>query len=51
VQDQKERRQAFRAMLDEVEAEAERDGVYSVDDVLKEMDEIIRREAPRQLIG
>ena len=37
------RRSEFGAMLAQAEAEAERDGVYSVDNVAKEMDEIIAR--------
>jgi hypothetical protein len=36
-----ERRQRFEAMLREAESEADRDGTFTVDDVLREMDRII----------
>jgi antitoxin ParD1/3/4 len=41
LQESEERRRQFRAMLQEVEAETERDGGVSAEDVLAEMDEII----------
>lgn len=41
LQDAEERRRDFRAMLIEAEAEADRDGSYSVDSVLAEADAII----------
>jgi antitoxin ParD1/3/4 len=43
LQDAEERRSSFARMLDEVRAEAERDGYRTADDVLAEMDEIIAR--------
>lgn len=41
LQEREERRVRFDAMLDAVREEAEREGVYSLDHVLSEMDEII----------
>ena len=41
LQDAEERRRGFRAMLIEAEAEADRDGSYTVDSVLAEADAII----------
>jgi len=42
LQDDEDRRQAFSAMLRDVRAEADRDGTHSADDILAEMDAIIR---------
>lgn len=41
LQDAEERRRDFHAMLDDVEAEGDRDGSYTVDSVLAEADAII----------
>lgn len=41
LQDAEERRIRFNAMLKETESEADRDGTFSVDSVLKDMDKII----------
>jgi antitoxin ParD1/3/4 len=41
LQDAEDRRRAFRRMLDEAVEEADRDGTFSVESVLAEMDEII----------
>ena len=41
LQDTEDRRRSFNAMLEGVRAEAERDGTYSLDDVLAEMDTVI----------
>lgn len=41
LQDAEERRRDFRAMLIEAEAEADRDGSFTVDSVLAEADAII----------
>lgn len=41
LQDAEERRRDFHAMLDDVEAEVDRDGSYTVDSVLAEADAII----------
>ncbi len=45
LQDQEERRQAFQASIDEAMAEGERDGFFTAEQVLQEMDEIIDRVA------
>jgi len=41
LQDAEERRRAFTAMLLEGEAEADRDGTVSVEEVLAELDQLI----------
>jgi antitoxin ParD1/3/4 len=41
LQEQERRRDAFEAMLREVEAEIDREGVVELEDVLAEMDQII----------
>jgi antitoxin ParD1/3/4 len=41
LQDAEERRREFRRMLDAVVEEADREGTFSVESVLAEMDEII----------
>ncbi len=41
LQDQEERRQAFVRSLDEAMEEAEREGTYTLDEVLAEVDAII----------
>jgi antitoxin ParD1/3/4 len=41
LQDEEERRREFRKMLKEAEAEADRDGTFSLDSVLAEAREII----------
>ena len=41
LQESEDRRRHFRTMLQEVEAETERDGGVALEDVLAEMDEII----------
>ncbi|CAA7626274.1 Antitoxin ParD1 [Candidatus Terasakiella magnetica] len=41
LQEAEERRAGFRAMLAAVEAEADREGDFALDDVLAEVDEII----------
>jgi antitoxin ParD1/3/4 len=41
LQEAEERRRQFGAMLREVEEETEREGTFTVDSVLAEMDEII----------
>jgi antitoxin ParD1/3/4 len=41
LQESEQRRMQFEAMLRETEAEADRDGTYSVDEVLAEVDAII----------
>jgi antitoxin ParD1/3/4 len=41
LQDKEEKRLKFNAMLDAARKETERDGAYSLDQVLSEMDEII----------
>ena len=41
LQENEEKRVRFDAMLDTVQEEADREGVYSLDQVLSEMDEII----------
>jgi antitoxin ParD1/3/4 len=41
LQESEQRRLQFEAMLRETEAEADRDGTYSVDEVIAEVDEII----------
>ena len=41
LQDQEERKAAFMAMLKEAEEEAERDGYFTVEEVMAEIDEII----------
>jgi len=41
LQDQEVRKEAFMAMLKEAEAEAERDGCFTVEEVMAEIDEII----------
>lgn len=41
LQDAEDRRREFHAMLDAAEAEADRDGSYTVDSVLAEADAII----------
>jgi antitoxin ParD1/3/4 len=43
LEENEKRREEFRQMLMQVEAEADRDGVYSVESVAKEMDEIISK--------
>ncbi len=43
LQEAEERRVRFNAMLDAVEAEAEREGVHAAEAVLAEMDEVIAR--------
>ena len=43
LQDQEERKRAFMASLDEAMAEGERDGFFTDEQVLQEMDEIIAR--------
>jgi antitoxin ParD1/3/4 len=43
LEENEKRREEFRQMLMQVEAEADRDGVYSVKSVAKEMDEIISK--------
>ena len=45
LQDQEERRQAFLASIDDAVAEGERDGFFTAEQVLEEMDEIIERVA------
>ncbi len=45
LQDQEERRQAFQASIDEAMAEGERDGFFTAEQVLQEMNEIIDRVA------
>jgi putative addiction module CopG family antidote len=41
LQGQEARKTAFMAMLKEAEAESERDGYFTIDDVMAEIDEII----------
>ena len=41
LQENEEKRVQFDAMLDTVQEEADREGVYTIDQVLSEMDEII----------
>ncbi len=41
LQEQEDRKSAFMAMLKEAEAEAERDGYFTIDEVMAEIDEII----------
>jgi antitoxin ParD1/3/4 len=41
LQESEERRRQFQAMLDVAEAEADRDGVVTIESVLTEIDEII----------
>lgn len=41
LQESEERRQQFQAMLHEVEAEVDRDGTVSLDEVISELDAII----------
>jgi antitoxin ParD1/3/4 len=48
LQDAEERRRAFNASLDAAVAESERDGYYSADQVLAEMDDIIAAAEKRQ---
>jgi antitoxin ParD1/3/4 len=43
LEEQYERRKKFMAMLDDAEAEADRQGTHDIDDVLAEADEIIAR--------
>lgn len=43
LEETEKRRKDFGAMLDEVRAEAQREGVYSIDAVAKEADEIISK--------
>ena len=43
LQDAEERRDAFLKMLQEVEAETDRDGAVSVEEVLREMDKAIAK--------
>ena len=43
LQEQEEQRRQFTAMLLEAEAEADRDGTFTVEEVLAEMDQIIDR--------
>jgi antitoxin ParD1/3/4 len=43
LEETEKRRKAFGAMLDEVRAEAKRDGVHSMDAVAEEMDAIIAK--------
>ena len=43
LEETESRRQAFREMLEEACAEADRDGVREIDDVAKEMDAIIAK--------
>ena len=43
LQEQEEQRRQFTAMLREAEAEADRDGTFTVEEVLAEMDQIIDR--------
>ena len=45
LQDNEEKRIKFNAMLDAVREEAEREGVYSIDQVVAEMDQIIDEAA------
>lgn len=45
LQEAEERRRGFASMLDAVRAEADREGVHPVEDVLTEMDGIIDRGA------
>ena len=45
LQDQEERRQAFQASIDEAMAEGERDGFFTAEQVLQEMNETIDRVA------
>ena len=42
LQDAEERRRGFDAMLNATREEADREGVWSLDDVLREMDDILR---------
>ncbi|NGZ28489.1 MAG: type II toxin-antitoxin system ParD family antitoxin [Magnetococcales bacterium] len=46
LQEQDERRNKFTAMLDAVKQEAEREGVFSLDTLLDDMDEVIGRASP-----
>lgn len=41
LQDREERRKAFMKMIGDAEAEAERDGTYTIDEVATELDAII----------
>jgi antitoxin ParD1/3/4 len=41
LQDREERRKAFMKMIADTEAEAERDGTYTIDEVSAELDAII----------
>ncbi len=41
LQDAEERRQQFRAMLEQTEAEAARDGTFTVDEIAAEVDAIL----------
>jgi antitoxin ParD1/3/4 len=43
LEENEKRREEFREMLKQVDAEADRDGVYSMESVAKEMDEIISK--------
>jgi antitoxin ParD1/3/4 len=47
LQESEQRRLQFEAMLREVEAEADREGPYSVDEVIADVDEIIARHAKK----
>ena len=44
LQQAEERRRAFEEMLRETELEAERDGVFTIDEVMAEIDRIIENE-------
>jgi antitoxin ParD1/3/4 len=48
LQEDEEKRAAFLRSLEEAEAEAERDGWVTAEEVLAEMDEIIAAEEARQ---
>jgi antitoxin ParD1/3/4 len=45
LQEREERRNNFSKMLAEAEAEAERDGTYTIDEVVAELDAIIEGKA------
>ena len=47
LQEREERRKRFNAMLDEVRAEADREGTYTLEEVLEEVDSIIAHAKPK----
>ena len=43
LEERENRRKSFAKMLEEVRVEADREGVYTIDEVTREMDEIIAK--------